>query len=167
MAVRGVVTASDSCRRSPSTSLPTLPRWSHFHHDRHLGACPGLGHPNLPLLFAKVPGASQDAPGLPSTGAAPGLRPHGLKKFLRLNHAGVHINTRPRSTATHAGQELRRRLPPHIIHPSLGGDWSSYWALDFWCPRHMVHTCSLTAGYTLHLRPGPPNPLLIWHSPPN
>lgn len=55
----------------------------------------------------------------------------------------------------------------NIIHPSLGGDWSSYWALDFWCPGPMIRTGSLTAGYTLHLRPGPPNPLLIWHSLPN
>lgn len=55
----------------------------------------------------------------------------------------------------------------NIIPPSLGGDWSSYWALDFWCPSPMVHTGSLTAGYTLHLRPGLPSPLLIWHSLPN
>lgn len=117
------------------------------------GACPSLGHPNLPLLFAKVPRASQDALGLPRSpsGTGPGLRPHGLKKFLRLNHAGVHINTCPWSSFCAAGTALHMQVRSfsgcsHNIHPSLGSDWSSYWALDFWCPGPMVHTGSLTAG---------------------
>lgn len=83
------------------------------------------------------------------------------------------------STLTHApGARLVQLVLPYmqirslsgcchhnVIHPSLGGDWN--WALDFLCPGPIVHIGSLTAGYTLHLRPGPPNLLLIWHSPPN
>lgn len=101
--------------RPPSPGGPISTRTTNLD-----GACPSLGHPNLPLLFAKEPCASHGALGLPCSpsGAGPGLRPHGLKKFLRLNHAGVHINTCPWSsfgaagTATHAGQQPWRLLPP-------------------------------------------------------